>query len=436
MGLRICLAPNEDGLGTSAWTVRLAKELLRQAGRRIELIQVVTASARLAEFHSDKYGDPRVEIVRLDQVRYPLLLVKKSGGVDVPATLAAVRRHYRASRRAYLKALRARGVLSGAHLAVELGVPQLAAAVWQENVRRLVGPRRPLECVTVCDHAWSHTLRWMARKAGLLSKPLAIVLEQMRCDEMRSWSTRLFPQPITPAGYERYWQRERPLRLPAGRLPGVLGGPRAARAWAGGPARAVVRGLLGVEGDLPVLHISGGGTAVWDTLLTGLVDDYLRRPPRYHVALFCPAEAQRRGIRMSMRRLGSCALEAGSHPACPRLTFLGRIPGETHHVLFAGFDAVLTRAGGGTVNDAIAFRVPLLLIEESDHWQVERIRRAARRMGICRSATLERFRRRGRALWETPQGELLKLKDERRAMRAIPNHAEVALVRDWLRFLL
>jgi len=434
MGLRICLAPNEDGLGTSAWTVRLVKELLRQGGARIELVEVVTASRSLAEFHADKYGDPRVQIVRLEEVRYPLRLVKKRGGVDVAATLARLRRHYQASRRAYLEALRARGILSRAHLAVELGVPQVGAALWEENRRRLGAGQPRLQSTTVCDHAWHHTLRQMARAAGLLSGPLAAVLERMRCDGTRSGATHLFPEPITPAGYERHWER-RPLRLPVRRLRGVLGGPRAAQAWAGGPARAAVRSLLGIEDDLPVLYVSGGGTAVWDKLLTGLVNDYLRRPPRYHVALFCPAEAQRRGIRMSLRRVGSCALEAGLHPACPQLTFLGRVPGETHHVLFAGFDAALTRAGGGTVNDAVAFRVPLVLIEEKNHWQVEQIRRACRRMGLCRSATLEQFRRRGRALWETPQGELLDLGEERRAMRAIPNHAEVALVRDWLRNL-
>jgi UDP-N-acetylglucosamine:LPS N-acetylglucosamine transferase len=38
-------------------------------------------------------------------------------------------------------------------------------------------------------------------------------------------------------------------------------------------------------------------------------------------------------------------------------------------VLFSAFDAVLTRAGGGTVNDALAHRVPLLLVEEKHMWQ-------------------------------------------------------------------
>jgi UDP-N-acetylglucosamine:LPS N-acetylglucosamine transferase len=38
-------------------------------------------------------------------------------------------------------------------------------------------------------------------------------------------------------------------------------------------------------------------------------------------------------------------------------------------VLFSAFDAVLTRAGGGTVNDALAHHVPLLLVEEKHMWQ-------------------------------------------------------------------
>jgi hypothetical protein len=81
------------------------------------------------------------------------------------------------------------------------------------------------------------------------------------------------------------------------------------------------------------------------------------------------------------------------------VTFIGQVHGDTHHVLlpvptapihrrpasclafilggasdsvqvlFSAFDAVLTRAGGGTVNDALAHRVPLLLVEEKHMWQ-------------------------------------------------------------------
>ena len=94
------------------------------------------------------------------------------------------------------------------------------------------------------------------------------------------------------------------------------------------------------------------------------------------------------------------------------VTFIGQVHGDTHHVLlavptvpnhrrhasclvgfhlrrcmrptlhtqvlFSAFDAVLTRAGGGTVNDALAHRVPLLLVEEKHMWQALPLRPPAR----------------------------------------------------------
>lgn len=425
MKLTIAIAPNEDGLGTSAWTVRLVKELLRQAAGKIARIQVLVASESLARFHADKYPATPVEVVRLEGVSHPVRLVKASGGVNVSATIEAAVLTYSASRRAYQEALAARGVLEGADLVIDLGVPQVVRAVWEENRRRAAAGRRPIAGVTLCDHAWSRSLREMAAGQGLLTERAAGALARMQGDEALTPEALLFPEPLTPAEYEVHWRNE--LGVPVRRIPGVLGGPLWAEEWAGAEPRAAVRSLLEIEDELPVLHVSGGGTSVWDDVLAGLLDEYVRIPPRYHVAVFSPPEAGRRGVVMRVREGRSCALESGRHPACSRLIFLGRAPGETHHVLFAGFDMALTRAGGGALNDAIAFRVPLALVEEPGHWQVERIREVCWRMGLCRTATLEEFRRRGRNFIERPEGELIGGREARAALDGIPNHAEVWL---------
>jgi len=420
--LAIAVAPNEDGLGTSAWAVRIVKELLRKDGDGVGRIQVVVASKRLAEFHADKYPAAPVEVLRLEGISDPIRLVKTVGGVDVEATLETAVVMYGGSRRAYREALNAQRVLERADVVVDLGVPQLVRAVWEENRRRQARGQRPIAAVTVLDHRWSRTLSEMAEREGLLREDVQRALALMREDEALTPEVLLLPEPVTPTGYQAHW-REVAVR----RLPGVLGGPRWAQQWAGRDSRRTLRRLLGIEDELPVLHVSGGGTSVWDTVLAGLLDDYAARPPRYHVAVFSPAEARRRGVSLQWRRQAGREVQCGRLPSAPRVIFLGGLAGETHHVLFAGLDLVLSRAGGGTVNDAIAFRVPLVLVEEARHCQVEQIRQACLRMGICRTAELRELGAGARKLVEGPGGDLLALEQERRAMEQVPNHAEAWL---------
>ncbi len=426
MSRTILLAPHEDGLGASAWAARIARELLRRHDHPIAKIRILVSSEALEAFHRDKYGSAPVEIVRLEEVRRPLRLVKNQGGVDVAATVESALTGYAASHQEYDRATAARGILEDADLLVDIGVPQLTRLVTEENRQRLASGRRPLAAVTLQDHSWSLTLREMASAAGLLTEPVAAALRVLQDDEVRAPQTVLFPEPITPAIFQRHWRDVLGVSVLA--LPGVLGGPRWTERWAGEACPRTVRALLGIRDELPALFISGGGTSVWDDTLTALLDDYVAHPPRYHVVVFSPAEARRRGVRLAAQPAPCGSIECARHPACERLIFLGRVAGETHHPLFAAFDLVLTRAGGGTVNDAIAFRVPLMLIEEPGHWQVEQIRMACRTMGICRTATLEGFRLAGRRLVETPTGELIRMEEERAAMRNIPNHAEVWLI--------
>jgi len=425
MGLRIVMAPNEDGLGTSAWVVRIVKALWEQASASIGEIRVVVTSQRLADFHATKYGSAPVNITRLEGVTNAIELKKKpTGVVDVASTLQETVEHYLAYRRTYAEALERSRVLQGADLIIDLGVPPLIRAIAAQAGEK--GRRRPAH-LTVCDHAWGHTLAQMAAQQGLRNPQTAEALDCIRRDESLAHEVTVFPAPVTPPQLYSYWAEV--LRIPrVNVLPGLLGGPRWSERWAGRPARDAVRRLLGIEDELPVLHISGGGTPVWDETLGELIADYIRRPPLYHVVVFNPAEARKAGAKMTVRRTAGGAIELGPHPRCERLKFLGSIIGETYHVLFAGFDVVLTRAGGATVNDAIAMRVPMVLVEERNHWQVERIREECLRMGLARAASLEEFSRRARALVETAQGELIMHAAARASMERIAREAEQWLV--------
>lgn len=416
MGLRIVIAPNEDGLGSSAWAVRLAKSLCEQARDRVSAVLVLVSSERLARFHSRTYGPAPVQVVRLASVQHPFRLVKAAGGVDVEATARQYVLSYPRYRRSYVAAVSACRALNNADLIIDLGVPPLLRAASATG----------LPCLSLSDHAWSLTLRQMLLHEALLDGAMERALQEISSDERLAGRAIAFPAPLTPPEYETYWRGE--LGLPFYRLPGVLGGPLWSQRWAGPPAREAVRRLLGIEDDLPVLHVTGGGTPVWEGILSELVKEYLRVPPAYHVVFYAPAVARQLGVTMTEKKSPLGAVELGRRREWPRLAFIGTTTGETHHVLFAGFDMVLTRAGGGTVNDAIAFRVPLLLVEEKNHWQVERIRQECCRMGLARAVTLEEFRRQGRALVETASGELAVCAGAATAMARIPNHAERWLV--------
>jgi hypothetical protein len=162
--------------------------------------------------------------------------------------------------------------------------------------------------------------------------------------------------------------------------------------------------------------------------LTTLLEDYEAHPPAYNVVIYNPAEACRRGITLREETVflnGQPRTIARAHwGPSGRLIFIDQIKEETHHILFPAFDLILTRAGGGTVNDAIAFRAPLVLVEEPGMWQVEQIRRACVEMGLAESASLEEFRHLGRKCVEAAGGDLKPLFQLKQRMSPIPNHTE------------
>jgi hypothetical protein len=75
-----------------------------------------------------------------------------------------------------------------------------------------------------------------------------------------------------------------------------------------------------------------------------------------------------------------------------RLRFLGDVADSTYQEIFPGVDLIVSRAGGGTTNDAIACRTPVCFVEEPGHWQVEAIRKNMERAGLARTIRLEEFK--------------------------------------------
>jgi len=452
-GFTIVIAPNEDGFGTSAWAVRLARELAREGRGRVARIKVVVATDKRERFHEDKYTpDLPVDRVRLEGVTKRIELVARSGAVDVKESIEQAILPYADSCAQYEEALSRQRVFENANLVVDLRVPQIVRAAYRENLRRARESKRPMTCVTIFDHAWSLSLRRIASSDTARGSPTQNVedaLADIENDETLTQEAILFREPICPSDYHGYWRRilGRTPRL----IPGALGGPLCALEYAKGTdfdvfrsrleesgqcpeaaydrAREHAQAILGTHKSLRTLFISGAGTTVWDDVLEKMINDYETQPPQYNIVTYSPAEVKRRGIKMEIQG----GVERGTSNKTERLIFVDRTFGDTHLVLFPAFDLVLTRAGGGTVNDAIACRVPLVLVEQPGMWQIEQIREACRREKIARVVTLGEFKKRPRACVESGNGLLKELENERSNMLAIPNHSEIWLVRELLK---
>jgi hypothetical protein len=375
--VKILIAPNEDGLGSSSWSVRVAWAFLRQGHSvRLAAIKDSTVSFLRLSLHGTS-----AEVVQLPGVTDWIELAKSHGRVLREATAHCVEAYGR-YRESYQRALSTSGVLAGVSQVLELGVPPLAAAL---NGR--------IPSATLLDHAWSLTLR---RITG--DHP---ALDDMAADERSTSRVFLPPHPVTPPVFAEYWRSAGMAPIP---LPGMIGG--------GGPrVRKEARLALGLDPGMRLVFVSGAGTAVWKGMLRGLVDSLLESRASYHTLVFSPSETDRLGLRLRWRRS-----PAGWEVETARrggVTFFGRTRGETHHAIVAAADLVVSRAGGGTVNDAIAQRVPLILVEEPGHWQVEEIRRACAAAGVARTVSLDRFLRQPRAVLEGSHGRLRSLNQER-----------------------
>jgi hypothetical protein len=378
--------------------VRLARAFIAQ-GHTVRLVGLKDSTVSFLRI--SLHGTP-AEVVQLGGVTDWIELIKSHGRVRREATASRVDAYAR-YRQTYQSALEASGVLNGIDKALELGVPPLAAALEER-----------IPSVTLMDHAWSLTLRHITG-----DRP---VLDEIAGDERKTSGLFLLPEPVTPTVFSDYW---RSIGLEPIFLDGMIGGGDQR-------ARKEARLTLGLDRSSDVVFISGAGTSVWDGMLRRLVNTLLGGAIQYHAVVFWPSGA------------GPWPA-AGSQPAQTRspagwqvetarrgnVTFVGRVRGETHHALIAAADLVVSRAGGGTVSDAIAHRVPLILVEEPGHWQVEEIRRSCAAAGLARLASLDRFRKQPRAVIESSPGRLRRITGERHRMKGYGQFGEELLVKSF-----
>ncbi len=359
---KICFACNEDGFGPSALAYYVVCAIIEtwRASHDKDRLEICILNASAYAFNQALYaGFPEVHLARVDSL---IRLEKVHGEVSVKRTLERLS-PYAQYRTAYSQAIQA--YLEGCHLAVDIGVPLFARSAKRAGVPAL----------TFFDHSWAATVRGICAEEvryyynprptledRVVAQQLAAEIES---DEACTGEVFLFDRYITPPEFRRHWEG---LGFTPQILPGVLG-----QREEPGAARKRLNALFiqldeqPVPPDQPLVLISPGGTPVWDRLLVQIIDTYITQERgKYLPVLSRPNVSD--AYKDKMRR--SAHIRWFDFPA-----------GSTQQVLLPAFDVVVTRAGGGTVNDCLASQTPFVCVEEPQ-WQVQLIERECKTLHL------------------------------------------------------
>ena len=382
--MKIALVPNDDGYGPSALGFYVAKALLKQG---VSLVIVNESALALnASFNKDEINNGKVT---LQPAFGGIRLRKTAEGVDIPASLRDIRSYPTRSAK-YV-------VPEDVDAVVDIGTPCAARAA------RLVG--KP--ALTIFDHSWGKTYEMLLEEftAGALgpttsARPIiktladyevAKAINELKEDESKAQAVFLFPEFIAPRPYRDHWKSLRVRIEPIG---GVFGRPAVSRKKA--------RSRMGIPEGAPAktVYILGGGTSVWDAKLPEIIQQLKEKSLLYNVVVF-----DRNAKPNEYVRVGDNVFKGGV------------IDGATVQGLLPGIDLVITRAGGGIVNDAIACRVPFVCVEEPNNFQVEMIRQNCEKEGLTRPIRIGEFRE--RAIGEIVEKELGNQAGNRRIRKAM-----------------
>ena len=388
--MKIALVPNDDGYGPSALGFYVAKALLKQG---VSLVIMNESALTLnASFYKDEINSGKVT---LQPTFGGIRLRKTAEGVDIPASLQDIRSYPTRSAK-YV-------VPEDVDAVVDIGTPSAARAA------RLAG--KP--AITIFDHSWGKTYEMLLEEftAGVLGPTtsalpiikrdyeVAKAINELKEDESKAQAVFLFPEFIAPRPYREHWKSLRVRIEPIG---GVFGRPAVSRKKA--------RSTMGIPEGAPAktVYMLGGGTSVWDAKLPEIIQQLKEKSLLYNVVVF-----DRNAKPNEYVRVGNNVFKGGV------------IDGATVQGLLPGIDLVITRAGGGIVNDSIACRVPLVCVEEPNHLQVEMIRQNCEKEGLTRTIRIGDFR--DCAIGEIIEKELGNQAGNRRirkAMQGIRNGME------------
>jgi hypothetical protein len=370
--MKIALVPNDDGYGPSALGFYVARALLRRGHSLI--VRNESALTLNASFYKHEISQGSVSL----QPSFGGVRMRKSAeGVDTPGTLHDIR-DYPAWSDQYT-------IPDDVDAVIDIGTPAA--------VRAAHASRKPV--FTVFDHAWGKTYEKtldnliesfastlgvsaetelddvrtrILQSAPIGNSPVVKAIERIKQDEGKTSAIFLFDHYLAPEPFHKHWEA---LGVKVVPIKGVFGGMGLA-------SRDEARQKMGIS-ESPnekTVYILGGGSPVWDAKLPEIISKLREKVLPFNVVVF-----DRNAKPNDYQRVGRSLYKGGA------------VYGETLQGLLPGVDLIITRAGGGVANDAIACRVPFVSVEEPGHWQVEMIRKNCEREGLTRTIPIDLFRR-------------------------------------------
>jgi len=369
--VRIALVPNDDGYGPSALGYYVAKALLRENHSLV--VRNEHALTLNASFYKEEFSCGRV---CLQPTFGGIRMRKTAEGVDIPGTLHDIRDYPKRSDEYVIP--------EEVDAVIDIGTPAAARAAhaagkpvftvfdhsWGKTYEKTLDKAidRFLSAIGVsCDTEDDHKRTSILQSEALRASPVIKAIERIKQDESETSKVFLFDHYIAPEPFHEHWKS---LDVPIELIRGVFGGNNVSREKA--------RERMGIS-ESPherTVYILGGGTSVWDAKLSEIISQLSEKVLAYNVVVF-----DRKAKPNDYQRVGNSVYKGGA------------VEGETVQGLLPGVDLIITRAGGGIVNDAIACRVPFVCVEEPGHWQVEMIRQRCEREGLTRTIRINDFRK-------------------------------------------
>jgi hypothetical protein len=426
---KILVVPGEDGFGPSALLSYVLKELqTREPGWHFTVWNESRHRYNQGLYREGiKSGN--TEILAVWNI---IQLAKEQGNVSIPQTLRRIGDYRWMSSHFPFEPPE-----TTFDLLVEFGVP--AAAKW--------AAKQGIPAVGIFDHSWSKTLRMileeedrqypgMARPSDSYRVEWHKLADDIEKDERLTQTLYMFPEFIAPAIFYDHWKQ---LIGASGvqRFSSVLGGvsePEEARMRAyesletgcrrfaaDGNTESLAHHDLERLKQEKVILIQGGDTPAWDGILLNLLPALAAHEKKLekaalNVLVYVP------------QRLTAQVAQLSGLAGKQRILKLNPVPGETIQGLLPAVDFLVTRAGGGTVNDAVACRVPFVCVEEPTQPQVQAIMNACIARGFTRSIAPGDFEKHPLPVILEEFHKTVENESIIAAMSRVPNRGEIELI--------
>ena len=353
---KICVACNEDGFGPSAFAYYLVHAIIKEWEKNEYNFELEIPVLNTSAYHFNESIYSRFQhIVHPSSLKHDSLikLEKPNGEVAVRETLKILKNYKKAGKK-YLDEVR--DYLSDADIAIDIGVPLFVHSAKELGVKHRI---------TLFDHSWAVTLRLICAKRWehiYKLNPIPTDYERedaekiagyIEEDERCATEVYLFDSYITPNEFLDHWEKIATPTI----LKGVLGCKSNPKV-----AKDILNGLLKelrqptVPDDKKLVLISPGGTPVWSSLLPHMIGQFVssKITREYIPVLSNPKTADDKMIDFLKEKMRKS----------DKIRWFEFVKGNTQQIIMPAFDLIVTRAGGGTVNDALAAERCFICVEE------------------------------------------------------------------------